>query len=279
MLPANHLDIANTADRERAAHLIAERKVIGHAVGNIYVLGAHPDAERVRAINLLKGRPSDQVGAITTTPELVPRLFEWSALPDGLDRETILRLMNALWALGPFGFRGPAAAHVPDHLSSSDGGVRTVQLVLPGDRCPSNMFVAHALYVTGLEYLFGTSGNRSHRVTGTTDEPPHYLADALAAEFATEPSFTVLRHRDDFATARRYPLHRRMSTTVLSFHRLAPQNSESPRPRLIVERHGSLPLGVLRLVMHSLDLDFSLGPKASQRLAERTYPAPLPLAA
>jgi hypothetical protein len=34
MLPANHLDIADAADRERAAHLIAERHVIGHAVAS-----------------------------------------------------------------------------------------------------------------------------------------------------------------------------------------------------------------------------------------------------
>jgi hypothetical protein len=157
--------------------------------------------------------------------------------------------------------------------------VRTVQVVLPGDRCPSNLFVARALQVTGLEYLFGTSGNRSHRVTGTPDEPPHYLADALAAEFATVPGFTLLRHADDAATARRYPLHRRMSTTVLSFHQVAPRIAGSSRPRLLVERHGSLSLEVLQLVIESFGLDFALGPKATQRLAERIYPSRLPRAA
>jgi hypothetical protein len=279
MLSANHLDIADATDRDRAAHLIAERRMIGHAVANIYVLGAHPDVEVVRAVNLLKGRPADQVGAVTTTRELVPQLFDWSALPDGIDRPTLLGLMDALWTLGPFGFRGPAAAHVPDHLSSRHGEVRTVQLVLPGERCPSNLFVARTLQLTGLEYLFGTSANRSHRVTGMPDEPPHYLSDALAAEFSTVPGFTLLRHADDMATAKRYPLHRRMSTTVLSFHQLAPQDAGSSRPRLVVDRHGSLPLDVLRLVLQSFSLDFVLGPKASQRLAERNYPSPLPRAA
>lgn len=279
MLPPNQLDITNAADRERAAHLLAEGRVIGHAVANIYVLGAHPAAEVVRAVNLLKGRPPDQVGAVTTTRELVPHLFDWSALPEGLDRETVLGLMDALWALGPFGFRGPAAAHVPDHLSAVDGDIATVQLVLPGDRCPSNLFVARALKLTGLDYLFGTSGNRSHRVTGMADEPPHYLADGLAAEFDGVPGFTLLRHADNVATGRQYPLHRRMSTTVLSFHRLSPRAANEARPRLIVERHGSLPVEVLRIVMQAVGLDFALGPRASQRLAERTYPSTLAHAA
>ena len=269
MLPHRHLDITAAADRELAAHMIAEGRMIGHAVANIYVLGAHPAPQAVRAVNPLKGRPPNQVGAVTTSRELVPRLFDWSNLPDGLDRPTMLGLMDALWALGPFGFRGPAAAHIPHHLSSQDGAMRTVQVVLPGDRCPSNMFVRRALQVAGLDYLFGTSANRSHRVTGTADEPPHYRADALAQEFAAVPGFTLLRHVDDVATGRRYPLHHRTSTTVLSFH----------HPQLIVERHGSLPLAVLREVTQSFGLDFALGPKASHRLAERMYAAPLSRAA
>ncbi len=279
MPTANQLDITDATDRDRAAVLIAEGRVIGHAVANIYVLGAHPAAEIVRAVNVLKGRPSDQVGAVTTTRKFVPLLFDWSALPEGLDRETVLGLMDALWALGPFGFRGPAPAHVPDHLTALDGTIATVQLVLPGDGCPSNLFVARALELTGLEYLFGTSANRSHRVTGTADEPPHYLANALAAEFDGVPGFTLLRHADDVATARRYPLHRRMSTTVLSFHRLAPLSATDGQPRLIVERHGSLPLDVLRIVMQSFGLDLELGQRANPRLAERTYPSTLARAA
>jgi hypothetical protein len=279
MLPANQLDIANAADRDRAAVLLAEGHMIGHAVANIYVLGAHPAVDNVRAVNLLKGRPSDQVGSVTTRRDLVPRLFDWSALPDGLDRGRVLALMDALWALGPFGFRGPAAAQVPHHLSAHDGAARTVQLVLPGDRCPSNLFVARALELTGLDYLFGTSANRSHRVTGTGDEPPHYLAAALSDEFDSVPGFTLLRHADDVATARLYPLHRRMSTTVLSFHRLAPSDATDGRPRLIVERHGSLSVDVLRMIGHSFDLDFALGPRATSRLGERSYPSQLPRAA
>lgn len=276
MLPPHHLDITEAADRELAAHMIAEGRMIGHSAANIYVLGTHPAPQAVSALNLLKGRPSNQVGAVTTSRQLVPDLFDWSNLPDGLGRPTMLGLMDALWALGPFGFRGPAAVHIPDHLSSPDGAVRTVQVVLPGERCPSNLFVARALQVARLDYLFGTSANRSHRVTGTVDEPPHYLADALAAEFASVPGFTVLRHVDDAATDRRYPLHRRMSTTILSFHHLA---RTTPHPQLIVERHGSLPLPVLRDVMQSFGIDFALGPKATHRLAERTYAAPLSRAA
>jgi hypothetical protein len=61
--------------------------VVGHAFGNVYVITTRPDADVVRGVNLMKGRPANQVGSLTTTRELVPALF---------------------------GFRGPAGAHIPD---------------------------------------------------------------------------------------------------------------------------------------------------------------------
>src|SRR5262245_45717008 len=112
MTYATVLDIANPSDRDRAALALSNARIVGHAVANVYVLGAHPAARVVRHVNLIKGRPPDQVGSITTTRDLVPELFDWSRLPSGLEPETVLGLMDALWALGPFGFRGPAAAHL-----------------------------------------------------------------------------------------------------------------------------------------------------------------------
>ena len=44
--------------------------------------------------------------------------------------------MADLQALGPIGFRGPAAEHIPDHLTVTDAGMRTVQLITPGDALP-----------------------------------------------------------------------------------------------------------------------------------------------
>lgn len=48
--------------------------------------------------------------------------------------------MDDFYALGPFGFRGPAAAHVPNQLTQPADGVRTTQLIAPGDACASNDF-------------------------------------------------------------------------------------------------------------------------------------------
>src|SRR5215813_4584240 len=88
----SHLDISDPTHRAIAARALATGDVIGHAVANIYVLGAHPAAHIVRAVNLMKGRPPNQVGSVTTTRELVPNLFDWSRLPPGLTRDRMLRI-------------------------------------------------------------------------------------------------------------------------------------------------------------------------------------------
>jgi hypothetical protein len=95
--------------------------VVGHAFGNVYVITTRPDADVVRGVNLMKGRPANQVGSLTTTRELVPALLDWSRLPDGLSREVVTAIVNRLFQMGPFGFRGPAGAHIPDHLVAYDG--------------------------------------------------------------------------------------------------------------------------------------------------------------
>ncbi|MDR0781422.1 MAG: hypothetical protein LBF16_12140, partial [Pseudomonadales bacterium] len=166
------------------ARKIAEGAVVAHAFANFYAITTRADAATVRSVNLMKGRPPAQVGSIVTTREHIPELFDWSKLPAGITRTSVMALIDALYALGPFGFRGPAAEHIPEHLSSFDDAVRTTQVIAPGYACSCNHFLEVALKASGATLLYVTSANRSHHQTGARDEPAHYLADALAADFA-----------------------------------------------------------------------------------------------
>ncbi len=256
-------------DVAEAAAVLARGGLVGQAFGNFYVLTTRPDAATVRRVNLLKGRPADQVGSVVTTPPRIPLLFDWAALPQGLSGRAVRSLVDALFELGPFGFRGPAAAYVPDHLAQFDGGVRTTQVIAPGYACPSNRFLSRALELVRDDLLYVTSANRSRHLTGAPDEPAHWRADALRTEFGSDPGFVVLAHPDEAAARRRYPLHAPMSTTILAFHKVA---RRGPEIHLVVERHGSLPVEHVRSVVERLGFGLELAPSAAQRLELREYP-------
>jgi tRNA A37 threonylcarbamoyladenosine synthetase subunit TsaC/SUA5/YrdC len=260
------------ADEATAVDRLAEGAVIGFGFGNIYALATRPEADAVRCANLLKGRPADQVGSIVTTPVRVSAAYDWTRLPPELTRHAVLGLMNALFAAGPFGFRGPAADTVPVHLGRPDSGVRTTQVIAPGYACPSNAFLGACLHRIGGDFLFITSANRSHRLSGAVEEPAHYRGDALAAEFRGRPEFLLLRHRDEARARARFPAHAPMSTTILAFHRTAGVDRRG-RVRLVVERHGSLPLQDTRRIVQPLGFDLAPGDAATARLAQRSYPA------
>src|SRR3954452_21034024 len=70
-------DIADLAQRREAAEATAEGAALFYAFGNFCALAARPDLESLRAMNLLKGRPLDQVGSVTTTPERAKLVFDW----------------------------------------------------------------------------------------------------------------------------------------------------------------------------------------------------------
>ena len=256
--------------RATAARALAAGGVVAHAFANFYAITTRPDADVVRSVNLLKGRPAGQVGSITTTPSRIPFVYDWSRLPPGLSRRHVLEIMDALFAVGPFGFRGPAAPEVPEHLTQPEGWVRTAQVIAPGYACPSNELLAACLSAADADLLYITSANRSRHLSGAADEPAHYRGDALAAELGGDPRFLLLAHRDEAAARARYPLHDPMSTTIVAFHRTAGRAPDG-RARLIVERHGSLPIEAVRAVLAPLGFDAVLGPGATARLRQRDY--------
>ena len=145
--PTLHLEDAQDVDR--AAERLARGDVVAHGFANLYALTTLPDATTVRETNALKGRPAAQVGSVTTTPSRLTSVWDLSALPRDLPIDAVHALLDALYGLGPFGFRGPAAAPVPQHLTLADGGRPTVQLIAPGYACPSNRFLAAATGAVG----------------------------------------------------------------------------------------------------------------------------------
>ncbi len=203
-------------------------------------------------------------------PSRIAELFDWSELPTGLTRRSVLNVMDCFWGIGPFGFRGPAAAHVPEHLTSRDGAVRTTQVIAPGYACASNAFLARSLAATGDDLLFITSANRSRQLNGTDDSPPHWRASALAAEFGHEPDFALLRQADEDAVRAAYPRFLPMSTTILSFHRRGSEHDDT-RPHLVLERHGSLDVHDVRHLLGHLGVGLSIGPRAGSRPRPREY--------
>jgi tRNA A37 threonylcarbamoyladenosine synthetase subunit TsaC/SUA5/YrdC len=262
--------LTNPDDVERAVAAIAAGSPVAYGFANFYALASRCDEPVVRAMNVMKGRPADQVGSVTTSASRGATLFDWSALPDGLSRTLVLDAMDVLFGLGPCGFRGPAAPHIPAHLTQVQHGVPTVQLIGPGYSCPSRHFVARALHAVERDFLYITSANRSHHRTGASDEPAHYRADALAREFAEEHGMVVLAHPDEAAARRAYPLHATTSVTVVSWSTTGGQDSDG-RPVLVVERHGSLGFSDVAAALAPLGLGVRLGTRARGRLQARHY--------
>lgn len=259
-----------TRDAAFAARALDAGAVVAHAFANFYVITTRADEAMVRRVNLMKGRPPTQVGSITAPPNAIRDVWDFGSLPPGLTRRRVLQLVDAFFTLGPFGFRGPAAAHLPRHLTFPDGPITTTQLIAPGYACPSNDFLTAALRVTGDDLLYITSANRSRHVTGADDSPAHWRADGLRAEFGDEPGFLLVEHDDEAVARGRYPGYLPMSTTILGFHRVEHVSGDR-RPHLVLERHGSLPVDDVRAVLDDFGFGLVLGPKAQNRLALRDY--------
>jgi hypothetical protein len=262
------LRLGNADDEALAADAVALGAVACHGFGNLYAISTHPDALVVRHVNEIKGRPLDQVGSVTTTREHIAGLFDWSKLPPTLGQSQIEGVIDALLERGPFGFRGPAAAHLPEHLTALDGAVRTTQIISGGYRCAAQAFLDQCLRRIGETHLYITSANRSRFQTGAADEPAHFELRGLQDEFGGTPGILMLAHQDERRARLAYPDYTPNSTTILAFHRT---DDRFDRPTLRIERHGSLHVDEVRPIAARFGLNVVLGPNAQQRLPVRSY--------
>ena len=256
------LDLADEGDRELAAHATALGAALFYSFGNFCAIAAHPDRRSVVRVNLVKGRPENQVGSVTTTRDRVTTLFDWSLLPEGISQEQVLAVMDALYEVGPMGFRGPAAPSVPDQVASFDAEIRTTQVIAPGYRCPSNELLDDILERTGEDFLFITSANVSSGVTGRV-EPAHYDLRGMQDDFADSDGVVMIGHRDEAGVRASYSRHLPMSTSILAFHKLA------EGPALILERHGSLAADDIREIVAAHGFGLVLADTALERLPLR----------
>lgn len=265
---AHRLVVDDPDDAALAAALLADGAVVAHGFGNVYALTARGDAATVARVNALKGRPAGQVGSVTAPVGAELSAFDLGALPPELDPPLVARVVEALTRLGPIGFRGPAAAHVPAHLTAPAHGVTTAQVILPGSRCPSNQLLRLAAAAVAPVPLFITSANRSRHVTGAVEEPAHWRADPLRAELGDVPGLIVVEHDDEHEARVRCMHHEPMSTTILGLHHVSVVDGVLHLP---LERHGSLSVGVVRWVLASLGLGVVVEESAQVRLTARRY--------
>ena len=261
------LDAAD--DYERAASALRRGAVVAHGFGQFYALSTKPDAATVGQMNLWKGRPFNQVGSISTTPLMIPSLFDWSRVPNPNRRTKVLALMDTLLALGPFGFRGPARDDIPTHLSSRDGEDRTTQVIVPGYRCPSQALIASCIHAIEDRYIYVTSANQSHHKTGREEEPAHWQAAPLANDFQHVDELFVMTHRDEVRARSLHPDHLPMSTSILSFHR----RGADGQPTVRLERLGSMATDQIREIVYGHGFQLDIAPSAERRLPCRQYPS------
>ncbi|WP_395727345.1 hypothetical protein [Nakamurella sp.] len=253
-----------------AARALDAGAIVAHAFANFYAITTRADEATVRRVNLMKGRPPTQVGSITAPPNAIRDAWDFGELPTGLTRRRILQLVDAFFTLGPFGFRGPAAEHIPPHLTMADGPIITTQVIAPGYACASRDFLATALRITGDDFLYVTSANRSRHVAGAADSPAHWRAAGLRAEFGAEPGFLLVEHENEATARARYPRYLPMSTTILAFHRVEHVTGDR-RPQLVLERQGSMPVDDVRAVLDDFGFGLVFGPRARNRPTVRDY--------
>ena len=161
-------------------------------------------------------------------------------------------------ALGPIGFRGPASALVPEHLTVVDARHPHRPADLARRRCRSNDARRRDPRPHRRGLLFITSANTSSNVSGQA-EAAHCEMRAIRDEFGHRPEAVLIGHADEHANRRMYPYHLPCSTSIVAFH----------RGTLVLERHGSL--GIERRAggrrRHGLDL--AIAPGAHERLPVR----------
>lgn len=261
-----HLNLANSKDRFFAATALSLGVPVFHGFGNFYALTFHPHLEVMRSVNAAKGRPLDQIASVTTTKNYLAELFDWDQLPQGFTKKKILSLMDAFYTLGPFGFRGPAAKQVFSHLTKEIEGRKTIQVIAPGYHCLSNELLEEALALTHIPYFAATSPNISRNITGA-EEPAHYKIAGIKKDFGNvAPGFVMVGHADEEEVIKNYPHHDVMSTSIISF-----DTPFGDQPKVIIERHGSLPMEEITALLDSFGIAWTIGLHAEKRLLKRVY--------
>jgi tRNA A37 threonylcarbamoyladenosine synthetase subunit TsaC/SUA5/YrdC len=255
------LSLSVPSDRRAAARATAGGAALFYGFGNFCALAALPDRTSVLRINRLKGRPPAQAGSVTSDPQRMALAFDWGRVPRHFEPESLISMMADFQALGPIGFRGPASAIVPDHLTVADGGLRTVQHISPGVRCRSNALVREVLDLTGEDLLFITSANSSGHASAA-----HYEMDAIEAEFGHRRDVVMIGHDDETANRLSYPRHLPCSTSIVAFHQ---DEREGGRPALVLERHGSLGIDDARQVADRHGYGLLVAPSAHMRVPVR----------
>jgi hypothetical protein len=263
-----HLRLANPLDVAFAAESIADGRGVVHAFGNFTALSFHPDVEVMRSVNAAKGRPLDQVASVTTTRTHMFDLFDWDNLPEGLVRVRVMRMMNRFYKKGPFGFRGPAAEHVPSHLTTVVDGVRTVQVIAPGYHCSSNRFLEAALERSRKQFLGITSGNVSRHETGK-EEPAHFKMKGAKEDLGSR-GFVMLAHGrgrsfDEWKARRKLRAYSPISVSILGFYK----QGTIGQPTVTIDRHGSLP--DTKILEELRELGVATDGNRPDRIAQRTY--------
>jgi len=261
------LCLANDSDIELAAEALVEGLPVAAGFGNFYAIFTRADAATVAQMNVWKGRPPTQTGSVSTTTLRIPTLFDFTQLPPTLSEKRVLDVMEAFLNRGPIGFRGPAAADIPVHMTGKDADVRTAQTIVAGYRCPSNKLVARAIEQVPERYLYITSANLSHHLTGI-EEPAHWKPAPLIFDFRHIVNLQLIRHESENVAHENYPGYAEMSTTVISFHRRAEVDG---RPALRLERWGSMDIPDVREVLDRFGLGLEIGDSGRERLQQRTY--------
>lgn len=287
-----HLNMNSEPMRKNAGKTIAAGAAGFVEFGNFKALVFHPHEESMRSVNVNKGRKPDQVASLVTTREHIESIFDWDKLGPGMTKDDVVKMMDAFYTkseenphadfAGPFGFRGPAADHIPDHLTEIDPktGKRLVQIILPNYECPSNDVVGAA--ITAMRdrdplmpnYLAITSANPSSTKTGR-QEPAHWLRRGLQEEFHKySPKFFIMGHEDqdrELEEQNKYEHHATNSTTILDFSRI--ERDEFGMPGVHMVRHGSLSDEKTKMMLASLGMTLHIDPEAPAASELREYPA------
>lgn len=291
-----HWSMDNVISRRRAGQALAAGIPGFVEFGNFKALMFHPHIESMKTVNVAKGRDEIQVASVVTTKEHIESLVDWDKLPGGLRKEDVMNMIHSFYDrtsvdangsgnphaefAGPFGFRFPAADHIPNHLVSVDKltGLRSVQLIAPGYDCLSNDVVANALKAmkdrdpNQPNYLAITSANPSGRKT-RKDEPAHYLRRGIQAEFHNyEPGFFIMGHRTENIeeeVRNSYKHHDPNSTTILDFTRASA--GEYGWPVIHMARHGSLSDEHTEMIVNSFGMELVIDEKARPKLELRDY--------